>query len=121
MLCCFMIYLFVYIIIGLLLSLIIIVVSLFLVIRSGDVEKISAYECGFHPFQDTRNKFDVRFYLIAIIFLIFDLEIMFLLPWCILLDREGFGLLGFLSMLIFFVLIILGLIYEWRKGGLDWE
>ncbi|MGI4852049.1 MAG: NADH-quinone oxidoreductase subunit A [Janthinobacterium lividum] len=82
-------------------------------------EKLSAYECGFEAFEDTRGKFDVRFYLVAILFIIFDLEIAFLFPWAICLRDIGF--FGFWSMMIFLAILTVGFIYEWKKGALDWE
>ena len=82
-------------------------------------EKLSAYECGFEPFDDARRKFDVRFYLVAILFIIFDLEVAFLFPWAISLGE--IGMFGFLSMLGFLAVLTVGFIYEWRKGALDWE
>ena len=82
-------------------------------------EKISAYECGFEPFDDTRRRFDVRFYLVAILFIIFDLEVAFLFPWAVALGKIGW--LGFLSMMAFLGVLTVGFIYEWRKGALDWE
>ena len=84
-----------------------------------DPEKLSAYECGFEPFQDSRMEFDVRFYLVAILFIIFDLEIAFLFPWAI--SLGNIGLLGFSSMMIFLFILTIGFIYEWKKGALDWE
>ena len=87
--------------------------------KNPDPEKLSAYECGFEPFNDSRMEFDVRFYLVAILFIIFDLEIAFLFPWAILLGK--IGLLGFCSMMIFLFILTVGFIYEWKKGALDWE
>ena len=87
--------------------------------RKPDPEKLSAYECGFDPFDDSRMEFDVRFYLVAILFIIFDLEIAFLFPWAISLGK--IGLLGFFSMIIFLLILTVGFIYEWKKGALDWE
>ena len=87
--------------------------------KKPDPEKLSAYECGFEPFQDSRMEFDVRFYLVAILFIIFDLEIAFLFPWDISLGSIGF--LGFISMMIFLFILTVGFIYEWKKGALDWE
>ena len=87
--------------------------------KNPDPEKLSAYECGFEPFNDSRMEFDVRFYLVAILFIIFDLEIAFLFPWAISLGK--IGLLGFISMMIFLVILTVGFIYEWKKGALDWE
>ena len=82
-------------------------------------EKLSAYECGFEPFDDARRKFDVRFYLVAILFIIFDLEIAFLFPWAV--SLADIGLFGFLSMMAFLAVLTVGFIYEWCKGALDWE
>ncbi len=82
-------------------------------------EKVSTYECGFEPFQDSRNKFEVKFYLVAILFIIFDLEIIFLFPWAIAFDQ--IGLFGFLSMMFFLLVLTIGFAYEWTKGALDWS
>ncbi len=82
-------------------------------------EKVSPYECGFEPFDDARRRFDVRFYLVAILFIIFDLEVAFLFPWAVSLAR--IGLFGFLSMMGFLAVLTVGFIYEWSKGALDWE
>lgn len=87
--------------------------------NSPDPEKLSAYECGFNAFDDARMKFDVRFYLVAILFIIFDLEVAFLFPWAVALGDIGW--LGFLSMMGFLGVLTVGFIYEWRKGALDWE
>jgi len=87
--------------------------------QNPDPEKLSAYECGFEPFEDSRMEFDVRFYLVAILFIIFDLEIAFLFPWAISLGE--IGLFGFFSMMIFLFILTIGFIYEWKKGALDWE
>ena len=87
--------------------------------KNPDPEKLSAYECGFDPFEDSRIEFDVRFYLVAILFIIFDLEIAFLFPWAI--SLGNIGLLGFSSMMIFLFILTIGFIYEWKKGALDWE
>ena len=87
--------------------------------NNPDPEKLSAYECGFEPFEDSRMEFDVRFYLVAILFIIFDLEIAFLFPWAISLGQ--IGILGFTSMMIFLFILTIGFIYEWKKGALDWE
>ncbi len=84
-----------------------------------DPEKVSAYECGFEPFHDSRMEFDVRFYLVAILFIIFDLEIAFLFPWAV--SLGSIGILGFMSMMIFLFILTIGFIYEWKKGALDWE
>ena len=87
--------------------------------KKPDPEKLSAYECGFEPFEDSRMEFDVRFYLVAILFIIFDLEIAFLFPWAI--SLGNIGILGFSSMMIFLFILTIGFIYEWKKGALDWE
>ena len=84
-----------------------------------DPEKLSAYECGFEAFDDSRMEFDVRFYLVAILFIIFDLEIAFLFPWAI--SLGNIGALGFWSMMIFLFVLTIGFIYEWKKGALEWE
>ncbi len=82
-------------------------------------EKLSAYECGFEPFDDARRRFDVRFYLVAILFIIFDLEVAFLFPWAV--SLSALGMFGFWSMMAFLAVLTVGFIYEWRKGALDWE
>ena len=87
--------------------------------NNPDPEKLSAYECGFDAFDDSRMEFDVRFYLVAILFIIFDLEIAFLFPWAITLGK--IGLFGFWSMMIFLGVLTIGFIYEWKKGALEWE
>ena len=93
--------------------------SLLVARQKPDAEKLSAYECGFAPFDDTRRRFDVRFYLVAILFIIFDLEVAFLFPWAVTLGQIGW--LGFGSMMAFLFVLTVGFIYEWRKGALDWE
>ena len=82
-------------------------------------EKISPYECGFEPFEDARMQFDVRYYLVAILFILFDLEIAFLFPWAVVLDQ--IGLAGFLAMMVFLAILVVGFVYEWKKGALEWE
>ena len=84
-----------------------------------DEEKLSPYECGFEAFDDSRMKFDVRYYLVAILFIIFDLEIAFLFPWAVVLDK--IGVYGFWAMMIFLGVLVVGFIYEWKKGALNWE
>ena len=96
-----------------------IVINFILSPKHPDPEKLSAYECGFEPFQDSRMEFDVRFYLVAILFIIFDLEIAFLFPWAI--SLGGIGALGFWSMMFFLGVLTIGFIYEWKKGALEWE
>lgn len=101
------------------LSVAMVTASLVISKRNPDSEKLSAYECGFDPFDDARHKFDVRFYLVAILFIIFDLEIAFLFPWAVALG--SIGMFGFWSMTIFLLVLTIGLAYEWKKGALDWE
>ena len=84
-----------------------------------DKEKLSAYECGFEAFDDARGRFDVRFYLVAILFIIFDLEVAFLFPWAV--SLGSIGIFGFWSMMIFLLILTIGFIYEWKKGALEWE
>ena len=108
-----------FLIIALVLSIGFIAVNFLFSPKKPDPEKLSAYECGFEPFNDSRMEFDVRFYLVAILFIIFDLEIAFLFPWAISLGSIGF--LGFCSMMIFLFILSVGFIYEWKKGALDWE
>jgi NADH-quinone oxidoreductase subunit A len=87
--------------------------------KQPDPEKLSAYECGFNAFDDARMKFDVRFYLVAILFIIFDLEVAFLFPWAVAFGE--LGVLGFWSMMVFLAVLTIGFIYEWRKGALEWD
>ena len=84
-----------------------------------DSDKLSPYECGFEAFEDARMKFDVRYYLIAILFILFDLEIAFLFPWAVVLQEIGF--FGFMAMMLFLAILVVGFIYEWMKGALEWE
>lgn len=100
-------------------SVVMIAGSLLLGKQNPDPEKLSAYECGFDAFTDARNKFDVRFYLVCLLFIIFDLEIAFLFPWAVSLGE--IGLFGFWSMMVFLGVLTVGFIYEWKKGGLEWE
>tara|TARA_Y100000590_G_scaffold463447_1_gene630218 strand:+ start:143 stop:514 length:372 start_codon:yes stop_codon:yes gene_type:complete len=109
----------VFLIIALGLSFGFIILNYILSPKKPDPEKLSAYECGFDPFEDSRMEFDVRFYLVAILFIIFDLEIAFLFPWAITLGK--IGIVGFVSMMIFLSILTIGFIYEWKKGALDWE
>ncbi|MEQ1865004.1 MAG: NADH-quinone oxidoreductase subunit A [Micropepsaceae bacterium] len=101
------------------LALVLLVLPLFVAPNHPDPEKLSAYECGFPPFDDARMKFDVRFYLVAILFIIFDLEVTFLFPWAIVL--KDIGPFGFWSMMSFLGILTVGFIYEWKKGALEWE
>ena len=87
--------------------------------KNPDPEKLSAYECGFEAFGDSRMEFDIRFYIVAILFIIFDLEIAFLFPWAI--SLGNLGSLGFWSMMVFLFILTIGFIYEWKKGALDWD
>jgi len=84
-----------------------------------DSEKNSPFECGFEAFEDTRMRFDVRYYLVAILFILFDLEIAFMFPWAVVLD--SIGVFGFVAMLVFLAILVIGFIYEWKKGALEWE
>jgi len=95
------------------------VLSMLVASQKPDAEKLSAYECGFEAFEDSRMKFDVRFYLVAILFVIFDLETAFLFPWAVVLDQIGF--FGFIEMMLFLVILLVGYIYAWNKGALQWE
>ena len=88
-------------------------------VQNPDSEKLSPYECGFEAFEDARMKFDVRYYLVAILFILFDLEIAFLFPWAIVL--QDIGWFGLVSMLIFLGILVVGFVYEWKKGALEWE
>jgi NADH-quinone oxidoreductase subunit A len=109
----------IFLIIALVLSFGFVLINFLLSPKKPDPEKLSAYECGFEPFEDSRMEFDVRFYLVAILFIIFDLEIAFLFPWAI--SLGNIGLLGFCSMMIFLFILTVGFVYEWKKGALDWE
>ena len=95
------------------------IASLVIAEQKPDPEKLSPYECGFEPFEDARGRFDVRFYLVAILFIIFDLEVAFLFPWAV--AFGDVGMFGFWSMIIFLGVLTIGFIYEWRKGALEWE
>lgn len=109
----------VYFLIALALSLLLVGVSFLFATKKSDPEKISAYECGFDPFDDARSRFDIQFYLVAILFIIFDLEVTFLFPWALSLNQVGF--FGFSTMMVFLLILTIGFIYEWRKGALDWS
>ncbi|WP_114966785.1 NADH-quinone oxidoreductase subunit A [Alkalilacustris brevis] len=101
------------------LGLVLLLAAVVIAVRNPDPEKVSTYECGFNAFDDARMKFDVRFYLVAILFIIFDLEVAFLFPWAV-----AFGeisMLGFWSMMVFLLILTVGFAYEWKKGGLEWE
>ena len=101
------------------LGVILLLAAFFLAVRSPDAEKVSAYECGFAAFDDARMKFDIRFYLVAILFIIFDLEIAFLFPWAVAFKDISF--LGFWSMMVFLTVLTVGFAYEWKKGALEWQ
>jgi NADH-quinone oxidoreductase subunit A len=88
-------------------------------VHRPDSEKLSPYECGFEAFEDARMKFDVRYYLVAILFILFDLEIAFLFPWAVVLNE--IGVFGLVSMFVFLAILVVGFVYEWKKGALDWE
>jgi len=105
--------------IAIILAIVLFSLSYIAVLKRGELEKVSAYECGFDPFSDARSKFDVRFYLVAILFIIFDLEITYLFPWALAL--RSLDLWGYLSMLYFLIILTVGFVYEWKKGALDWE
>jgi len=109
----------IFLFIALALSIGFVVINFVLSPKNPDPEKLSAYECGFEAFSDSRIQFDVRFYLVAILFIIFDLEIAFLFPWAI--SLKNIGLLGFFSMMIFLFILTVGFIYEWKKGALEWD
>jgi NADH-quinone oxidoreductase subunit A len=105
--------------ISLVIGLVLLIAPFIVAYRNPDPEKLSAYECGFNSFDDARMKFDVRFYLVAILFIVFDLEVAFLFPWAV--AFGDLGLFGFWSMMVFLGVLTLGFIYEWRKGALDWD
>jgi len=101
------------------LAAIMVVASMIVAKQHPDAEKLSPYECGFEPFDDARNQFDVRFYLVAILFIIFDLEVAFLFPWAV--SLGDIGMFGFWSMMVFLGILTIGFVYEWKKGALEWE
>lgn len=108
-----------FLLIALVMAAVMVTLSFLVAKQNPDPEKLSAYECGFDAFDDARSKFDVRFYLVAILFIIFDLEIAFMFPWAISLGE--IGLFGFWSMVAFLGVLTVGFIYEWNKGALEWE
>ncbi len=108
-----------FLLVAIILATVVVIIPKIVAMSRPDSEKLSSYECGFEPFHDARIPFDVRFYLVSILFIIFDLEIAFLFPWAITLGETG--LFGFWSMMIFLTVLTVGFIYEWRKGALDWE
>lgn len=101
------------------LSIVLVILPFIVGLRKPDKEKLSSYECGFEAFDDARGQFDIRFYLVSILFIIFDLEIAFLFPWAIVLKEVG--VFGFWSMMVFLGVLTIGFIYEWKKGALEWE
>jgi NADH-quinone oxidoreductase subunit A len=109
----------VFIIVGAVIGGVMIAAGFVLAPNRPDKEKLSPYECGFEAFEDSRMKFDVRYYLVAILFILFDLEIAFLFPWAVVL--EELGMFGFWAMVIFLGILVVGFIYEWKKGALEWE
>jgi NADH-quinone oxidoreductase subunit A len=109
----------IFIAIGIAIGVLPILAGFLLAPHKPDSEKLSPYECGFEAFEDSRMRFDVRYYLVAILFIIFDLEIAFLFPWAVVLD--SIGLFGFVAMMIFLGILVIGFIYEWKKGALEWE
>ncbi len=108
-----------FIFVGLMVGVVPIVLGWLLAPNLPDSEKLSPYECGFEAFEDARMKFDVRYYLVAILFILFDLEIAFLFPWAVVLNE--IGLFGFVAMMVFLSILIIGFIYEWMKGALEWD
>lgn len=109
----------VFIAISLVIGLALLIAPFLLAFKAPDPEKLSAYECGFNPFDDARMKFDVRFYLVAILFIIFDLEVAFLFPWAV--SFGTLGWFGFYSMMVFLGILTIGFMYEWKKGALEWD
>ncbi|QKT02582.1 NADH-quinone oxidoreductase subunit A [Ectothiorhodospiraceae bacterium 2226] len=109
----------IFIVVGLVFGAVAIGLGWVLAPQRPDTEKLSPYECGFEAFEDSRMKFDVRYYLVAILFIIFDLEIAFLFPWAVSLDN--IGVIGFAAMAVFLGILVIGFIYEWKKGALEWE
>ena len=108
-----------FIVVGIVFGGVLLGVGWFLGPRRPDSEKLSPYECGFEAFEDARMKFDVRYYLVAILFILFDLEIAFLFPWAVVLPEIGF--FGFAAMMVFLAVLVVGFVYEWKKGALEWE
>ena len=109
----------IFIAVSLVIGLALLVAPFIVAVRNPDPEKVSAYECGFNAFDDARMKFDVRFYLVAILFIIFDLEVAFLFPWAVAFNEVG--AFGYWSMMAFLAVLTIGFIYEWRKGALEWN
>ena len=109
----------VFIAVAMVIGIVLLVVPFIVAYQNPDPEKLSAYECGFNAFDDARMKFDVRFYLVAILFIIFDLEVSFLFPWAVAFGQ--LGVFGFWSMMLFLGVLTIGFIYEWKKGALEWD
>jgi NADH-quinone oxidoreductase subunit A len=109
----------VFIAVALVIGLALLIAPFLVAYRQPDPEKMSAYECGFNAFDDARMKFDIRFYLVSILFIIFDLEVAFLFPWAV--SFGAIGWFGFWSMMVFLLVLTIGFIYEWKKGALEWE
>jgi NADH-quinone oxidoreductase subunit A len=109
----------IFIAVALAIALILMAVPFVVAVQNPDPEKVSAYECGFNAFDDARMKFDIRFYLVSILFIIFDLEVAFLFPWAV--AFKELGPFGFWSMIVFLGVLTIGFIYEWRKGALEWD
>jgi NADH-quinone oxidoreductase subunit A len=109
----------IFIAVALAIALILMTVPFVVAVQNPDPEKVSAYECGFNAFDDARMRFDCRYYLVAILFIIFDLEVAFLFPWAV--AFKQLGLFGFWSMVVFLAVLTIGFIYEWRKGALEWD
>ena len=110
---------FIFILIALAMGVVPLVLTVLVAPQHPDPEKLSAYECGFEAFEDARMQFDVRFYLVAILFVVFDLETAFLFPWAVVLD--AIGIFGFIEMMLFLLILLVGYIYAWKKGALQWE
>ena len=109
----------IFIMVGVVVGVVMVGLGFVLGTRKPDSEKLSPYECGFEAFENARMKFDARYYLVAILFIIFDLEIAFLFPWAVVLDK--IGMVGFIAMAVFLGILVIGFIYEWKKGALEWE
>ena len=109
----------IFIVLSLVIGIVLLAAPFALAYKAPDAEKLSAYECGFNAFDDARMKFDIRYYLVAILFIIFDLEVAFLFPWVI--SFGDLGWLGFWSMMLFLAILVVGFAYEWKKGALEWD
>ena len=110
---------YVFFVVSVVLAIILVFASLLVINQYGDSEKVSAYECGFDPFDDSRSRFDIRFYLVSILFIVFDLEVSFLFPWSVCLESQKY--VSIISMVVFLGILTIGFIYEWKKDALDWE